>query len=102
MKSDAGPESSARIDADRRLFSIMLWGYLTGIPGIVMFVVTALLSGSAAIGVYALQYPIDLAVQTFALYAIRQSIGRNIFRYPYGLGKLENFVTTQVSRHCLG
>lgn len=91
MKSNAGPESSTPLDDDRRLFSIMLWGYLTGIPGVVIFVVTAVFSGSVALGVYAVQYPIDLAVQTFALYAIRQSIGQNTLRYPYGSGKLENF-----------
>lgn len=56
-----------------------------------MFVVSAVLSGSVALGVYAVQYPIDLAVQTFSLYAIRQSIGRNTIRFPYGSGKLENF-----------
>ncbi|MCX6926106.1 MAG: cation transporter [Verrucomicrobia bacterium] len=91
MKANTTPESSTPLEDDRHLFRIMLWGYLTGLPGIVMFVVTAVLSGSVALGVYAVQYPIDFAVQTFSLYAIRQSIGRNTLRYPYGSGKLENF-----------
>jgi cation diffusion facilitator family transporter len=69
----------------------MLWGYLTLLPICAMYIVTAVLSRSFALRVYAVQCPIAITVQSFSIYAIRQAIGQNTLRFPYGTGKLENF-----------
>lgn len=90
-RSSTDPVRSGELDNERRLFRIMVWGYLTCVPGMALFIGTAILSGSASLGVYAVQYPISLAVQTFSLYAVRQGMKRNTWRFPYGTGKLESF-----------
>jgi cation diffusion facilitator family transporter len=83
--------SQTLLDDERRLYRVMLWGYVTLLPAAAMFIVTAALSDSVAIGVYAASYFASIAAQTFSIYAIRQTIKGNIFRFPYGAGKLENF-----------
>jgi len=87
-----GATLAAGADSDeRRLYRLMLWGYCSPLPICAMYIVSAWLSRSTALGVYAVQCPIAITVQTFSIYAIRQTIGQNTFKFPYGAGKLENF-----------
>ena len=83
--------AAATTDDDRRLYRIMLWGYFSLFPFAVMFVVMAALANSSAVVVYTVQSAISITVQTFSIYAIRQVMGGNQFRFPYGAGKLEDF-----------
>ena len=78
-------------DDDRRLYRLMLWGYFSLFPFTVMFIVMAVLANSSAVVVYTAQSAISITVQTFSIFAIRQVIGENTFRFPYGAGKLEDF-----------
>jgi ferrous-iron efflux pump FieF len=76
---------------DLRFNRIVLWSFLSLFPLTAMFVIMAGVSGSNAVVVYAVIYGISIAVQAFALYAMRQVLRRNPYRFPYGAGKLENF-----------
>lgn len=78
-------------DADRAFYRVMLRGYATLFPMMALFVATALVADSEAVLVYAVNFGITIAVQGFSIYAMRQVLRRDEFRFPYGAGKLENF-----------
>ena len=69
----------------------MLWGYVTLFPLMALFIVTAVLANSSSVLVYSVNFAITIVVQSFSIYAIRQVMRENTFRFPYGAGKLENF-----------
>jgi cation diffusion facilitator family transporter len=69
----------------------MLWGYATLFPLAVLDGAVALLADSSAVFVYAVNFAITIVVQGFSIYAIRQVMRADAFRFPYGAGKLENF-----------
>lgn len=83
--------SATAHDDDRRLYKLMLWGYFSLFPFTVMFIVMAAVANSSAVIVYTVQSAISITVQTFSIFAIRQVLGDNTFRFPYGAGKLEDF-----------
>ena len=56
-----------------------------------MMVASAIISGSAALIAMAAQSGIALVINSFAVYAMRQVLKENVYDYPYGAGKLENF-----------
>jgi divalent metal cation (Fe/Co/Zn/Cd) transporter len=85
------PSPAATRDEDRRLHRIMVWGYATLFPMMALFIVVALATDSSAVLVYAVNFGITIAVQGFSIYAIRQVMRADAFRFPYGAGKLENF-----------
>ena len=85
------PPANADLDDDRRFYRVMLWGYVTLFPLMALFIVTAVLANSSAVFVYSVNFAITVAVQSFSIYAIRQVMRENTFRFPYGAGKLENF-----------
>ena len=85
------PPANAGLSDDRRFYRVMLWGYVTLFPLMALFIVTAVLANSSAVFVYSVNFAITIAVQSFSLYAIRQVMRENTFRFPYGAGKLENF-----------
>ncbi len=85
------PPANAGLSDDRRFYRVMLWGYVTLFPLMALFIVTAVLANSSAVFVYSVNFAITVAVQSFSLYAIRQVMRENTFRFPYGAGKLENF-----------
>ena len=85
------PPANAGMSDDRRFYRVMLWGYVTLFPLMALFIVTAVLANSSAVFVYSVNFAITIAVQSFSLYAIRQVMRENTFRFPYGAGKLENF-----------
>jgi ferrous-iron efflux pump FieF len=76
---------------DRRLYRIMLWCYFSVFPLMAAFIVVGVLSNSSAVIVVTAQRAISMAVQTFSIYAIREAMRDNTFRFPYGAGKLEDF-----------
>jgi len=79
------------VDDQRRLYRIMLWSFFTLFPLTAMFIVTAVLTDSAAVVVYILQCLVAVTVQAFSIYAMRQVLRDDVFRFPYGAGKLEDF-----------
>jgi len=82
---------AAGLDDERRLYRLMLWGFFTLFPLSAMFIVTGLLAHSAAVIVCSVLSVISITVQSFSIYSLRQVMGRNTFRFPYGAGKLEDF-----------
>jgi divalent metal cation (Fe/Co/Zn/Cd) transporter len=69
----------------------MRWGFWSNIPVAGLLLVVGASAGSSAIVVMMLQNVVDVIVQLFELYAIRQVIARDAEAFPYGAGKLENF-----------
>ena len=82
---------SADLGDDRRFYRVMLWGYVTLFPLMILFVAVAVIANSSAVFVYSVNFAITIAVQGFSIYAMRQVMRENPFRFPYGAGKLENF-----------
>jgi cation diffusion facilitator family transporter len=93
--SPGGPGAGGAVasgnEDDRRLYRIMLWCYFSVFPLMVVFIVAGVLSNSSAVIVVTAQRAISIAVQTFAIFAIREVMRDNAFRFPYGAGKLEDF-----------
>ena len=75
----------------QQFFKIMVWEYLIMFAMTVFFVKIALLSNASAIWVVAMQYIVSIIVNSFSLYAMRQVLSENVYTFPYGAGKLENF-----------
>jgi cation diffusion facilitator family transporter len=84
-------EAGVPLDEDRQLYRLLLWSYFTRFPFVAMFIVIAALADSTAVLVHTASSLIAMVVQTFSIVAIRQVIGHNTFRFPYGAGKLEDF-----------
>ena len=78
-------------DGERRLYRLMLWGYFSLFPLSAMFIVTAALAHSSAVVVCSVLSAISITVQSFSIYALRQVLRQDTFRFPYGAGKLEDF-----------
>lgn len=74
-----------------RLYRLLGWGYITLIPITLLFIATALLANSASVTVICVQSAIAIVINSFSLYALRQVIRSNVYRFAYGAGKLENF-----------
>jgi ferrous-iron efflux pump FieF len=74
-----------------QLYRLLRWGLYTEAPMTVMFTVMAVLTGSAALVAIAIQSGVALVVNAFAVYAMRQVLKENVYSFPYGAGKLENF-----------
>jgi len=69
----------------------MLWGYFSLFPLSAMFIVTEALLHSSAMVVCSVLSAISITVQSFSIYALRQVLQQETFRFPYGAGKLEDF-----------
>jgi divalent metal cation (Fe/Co/Zn/Cd) transporter len=69
----------------------MRWGFYSNLPVAALLIFVGATAGSSAIVVMMLQNVVDVIVQLFELYAIRQVIARDAEAFPYGAGKLENF-----------
>jgi ferrous-iron efflux pump FieF len=87
----AGRALDAAGDDERRLYRVMLWGYFTLFPLSAMFIVTAVLAHSSAVLVCSVLSAISITVQSFSIFALRQVLRGDTFRFPYGAGKLEDF-----------
>lgn len=61
------------------------------IPLMILYVAIGVLSNSMTILSVAFDYGLSLIVQLFAYKSIRTIIKSNVFKFPYGTGKLENF-----------
>lgn len=83
-----------KITADketRGLYRLLWWGFIIEIPIVIMTVATAILAGSAALIAMAAESAVALVINGFALYSTHQVMRENIYEFPYGAGKLENF-----------
>ncbi len=83
-------ESSRQLN-DLRL--VVYWGFGTLIPLTILFMVVGFISDSLTIFTVALDYGLSLIVNTFAFVAVRIMLKKNVFTFPYGVGKLENFTS---------
>ncbi len=82
----------ASADAENvKLYRLLCWGLGIEVPIVVMMVVSAVLTSSAALIAMAAQSAVALVVNAFAVYAMRQVLRENDYTFPYGAGKLENF-----------
>jgi cation diffusion facilitator family transporter len=83
-----------RISADKEtkgLYKLLWWGFIIEIPIVIMTVVTAVLASSAALIAMAAESGVALVINGFALYSTHQVMRENVYAFPYGAGKLENF-----------
>ena len=78
-------------DDTARLYRVLWWGFVSLFPTIVLFVGMAAIADSASLAIIAAQGAVSLVVNAFALYALRQVLRDNVYSFPYGAGKLENF-----------
>lgn len=83
--------SSASKSEGIRLYRILWWGYLTLVPITLLFIVAAWLANSASVVAICVQSAIAIVINGFSLFALRQVIRSNVYRFAYGAGKLENF-----------
>lgn len=83
--------ASTSTDHDRQLYRLVLSIYLTVIPITALFFYTARQSDSVVMLAYLAKFLVSFIVQTFTLYAARQTLRNNPNAFPYGTGKLENF-----------
>jgi cation diffusion facilitator family transporter len=90
MDSHKANESSQELQ-DLRL--IVDWGMGTLIPLTLLFVIVGLVAGSLTIFTVAFDYGLSVIVNVFAFVAIRIMLKKNVFTFPYGVGKLENFTS---------
>ena len=74
-----------------QLYRLLRWGLAVEVPIVIMMVTSAVLAGSAALIAMAAQSGVALVINAFAVYAMRQVLRENVYDYPYGAGKLENF-----------
>ena len=74
-----------------QLYKLLRWGFAVEVPIVIMMVTSAVLTGSAALIAMAAQSGIALVINGFAVYAMRQVMHENVYSFPYGAGKLENF-----------
>ncbi|HPC86258.1 MAG TPA: cation transporter [Smithellaceae bacterium] len=85
------PTPATPADHDYRVYRMVLWSYITVLPAAALFLLTAPITDSMALYVNLAWYSVSFAVQTFSVYAMRQSLHKNPARFTYGTGKLENF-----------
>ena len=91
MPAPAAAVAPSAGDDVRALYRVMLWGFWSGLPVAALLIVIGVTARSSAVTVMMLQNVVDVIVQLFELYAIRQVIARDAEAFPYGAGKLENF-----------
>lgn len=84
-------KATAGDEATRRLYRLLWWGFLIEIPLVILAVSTAVVAGSAALIALAAQSGVALVLNGFALYSTHQVMRENVYAFPYGAGKLENF-----------
>lgn len=56
-----------------------------------LFFISSILTDSSTILAIMIQFAASIAVSLFALITLRAALNQNIFNFPYGAGKLENF-----------
>ena len=75
------------------LHRVVDWGVGTLIPLTILFIVVGYIPDSLTIFTVAINYCLSVIVNVFAFAAIRIMLKKNIFTFPYGAGKLENFTS---------
>jgi cation diffusion facilitator family transporter len=66
-------------------------GFWTLWPMLALFIVAGILTDSSTILAIMIQFAVSIAVSLFALITLRTALHQNLFNFPYGAGKLENF-----------
>lgn len=66
-------------------------GFWTLWPMLALFIVVGILTNSSTILAIMIQFAASIAVSLFALLTLRTALHQNLFSFPYGAGKLENF-----------
>ena len=72
---------------------VVYWGVGTLIPLTILFIAIGFISDSLTIFAVAVDYGLSVIVNIFAFAAVRIMLKKNIFTFPYGVGKLENFTS---------
>jgi len=74
------------------LYRFIAWLVGTSIPTTAMVIVLGVLSGSLTIVATTIDFGLALFLNILSLIILRIILRQNTFKYPYGTGKLENFV----------
>ena len=67
------------------------WAFFSLLPLTVLSLVSGVLADSLTIITISIDSGLSLIVNFFAFYSIRVILKKNVFMFPYGTGKLENF-----------
>jgi ferrous-iron efflux pump FieF len=72
---------------------IIDWAFFSLIPLTVLTLVFGILSDSLTVLTITVDSGLSLIVNFFAFFTIRKILNQNVFTFPYGTGKLENFTS---------
>ncbi len=75
----------------RDLFKFIAWMVGTSVPVTAMIVLIGVYSGSLTLVAITMDYGLSLCLNIMSLAALGVVLRQNVFKYPYGAGKLENF-----------
>jgi len=97
LTHNSGKESQTPAQAkdDRLLLEVqnyVRWIVLSLLPVIGAYIYSAAASHSLSVAALATQCGVSFIADIFILIAMRSIVNRNIFSFPYGTGKLENFI----------
>lgn len=74
-----------------QLYRMVQVGFWTLWPMLALFFIIGILTDSSTILAILIQFAASIAVSLFALITLRAALNQNVFNFPYGAGKLENF-----------
>ena len=75
------------------LYRFIVWLVATSLPVTAMIITLGVLSGSLTIIAIIIDYGLALLLDFMSLITLGIILRNNIFQYPYGTGRLENFVS---------
>ncbi len=74
------------------LQTYVYWIAFSLLPVTALYIYGALASGSLSVAALTFQSAISIFANLFTVISIRSIVNKNIFIFPYGTGKLENFI----------
>lgn len=86
-------ENQAKLteNGERKFYMLMIWEYISIYFMAAMFLAVSIYTNSSAIYVVAIQYLVSIVINSFAIYTMCQVLSENVYKFPFGAGKLENF-----------
>lgn len=95
-KNMTDSQGQSRGDKDKQLLletqKYVRWIVLSLVPVTGAYVYGAVASHSLSVAAFASQCGVSFVADIFILIAMRSIVSSNVFRFPYGTGKLENFI----------
>jgi cation diffusion facilitator family transporter len=91
LKSASDLSESRQNQEYHDLYRFIFWLIGTSIPTTAMVITLGVLSGSLTIVAITIDYGLGLLLNIISLIILGIILRQNVFKYPYGTGKLENF-----------